>query len=95
MQRAFLDQHGGDRAAATVELRFNDSAAGRAIRIGLELHHVGLQQDHLEQLVDSDAGARRDRHSNDVAAVVFRHQADLGQALLDVVDVGVWQIDSC
>ena len=93
MQRAFLDQHGGDRAAAAIELRFDDRAARRAIRIGLELHHVGLQQDHLEQLVDSLAGARRDRHRNGVAAVVFGNQADLGQALLDVVDVGVGQID--
>ena len=38
-------------------------------------------------------GAGRDRHDDGVAAVVFGHQADLGQALLDVVDIGVGQID--
>ena len=93
MQRAFLDQHGGDRAASAIELRFDDRAARGPRRIGLQLHHVGLQQDHLEQLVDSGTGAGRDRHGYDVAAVVFRHQADLRQPLLDVVEVGVGQID--
>ena len=59
-QRAFLDQHGRDRTAAAIEFRFDHRAARRAIRIGLELHHVGLQQHHLEQLVDTLARARRD-----------------------------------
>ena len=93
MERAFLDQHGGDRATPAIELRFDDRAARGPRRIRLQLHHVGLQQDHLEQLVDADAGASRDRDGDDVAAVVFGHEADLGQALLDVVDVGVGQID--
>src|ERR1019366_6944073 len=86
MQRAFLDEHGGDRAAAAVKLRLDDRATRGTSRIGLQLHHVGLQQDHLEQLVDSLTGAGRDRHDDGVTAVVFGHQANLGQALLDVVD---------
>ena len=93
MQRAFLDQHGGDRAAPAVELRLDNRAARGPRRIRLQLHHVGLQQDHLEQLVDSLAGARRDRHRDRVAAVVFGHQPDLRQALLDVVEIRVGQID--
>ncbi len=67
--------------------------ARRAIRIGFKLHRVGQQQDHLEQLVDSRATSCRDRDGNNLAAVVFGHQADLGQTLLDVVDVRVGQID--
>ena len=93
MQRAFLNEHGGDRAASAIQLRLDNRAARGPRRVGFELHHIGLQQNHFEQLVDSDAGAGRDRHGDDVAAVVFRHQADLGEALLDVVEVGVGQID--
>ena len=93
MERAFLNQHGGDRAASAIELRFDDRTARGARRICLQLHHVGLQQDHLEQLVDSGAGAGRDRDGYDVTAVILRHQADLRKPLLDVVNICVGQID--
>ena len=54
-QRAGLHQHGGDRAAALVELGLDDDAFGGAVRIGLEVEDFGLQQDRLEQLVEIGA----------------------------------------
>src|SRR5258708_36363116 len=90
---AFLDEQGCARAASAIELRLYNRASRGAIRIRLHLHHVGLEQDHLEQRVDSGAGAGRDRHGDSVAAVVFGHEANLGQTLLDVVEIGVGKID--
>ena len=60
LQRAALHQHGGDRAAALVELGFDDDAFGGAVRIGLQVENFGLQQDRLEQLVEIGALGRRD-----------------------------------
>ena len=93
MQSAFLYQHGCDRTAAAIELGFDHGAARRAVGLRLQLHHVGLQQDHLEQLLDSFAGAGGNRHRDRFAAVVFGDQPLLGQLLLDAVEVGVGQID--
>ena len=54
LQRARLHQHGGDRAAALVELRLDHQALARhRIGGGLQLEHLGLQQHLLEQVVDA------------------------------------------
>ena len=92
-QRAFLDQHGRDRTASAIEFRFDHRAARRTIGVGLELEHVGLQQDHLEQLVDTVAAPRRDRHRDRVAAVVLGDQPLFGELLLDAIDVGLGPVD--
>ena len=68
MQRAALDQHRADRAAAPVELGLDHHAFGGAVRIGLELEHLGLQRDRLEQLVEAGLLERRDLHLQRVAA---------------------------
>ena len=55
LQRAALDQHGADRAAAAFELGFDDDAFGRAVGVGLEIEHFGLQGDRFQQLVEVGA----------------------------------------
>ena len=44
-----LHQHGRDRAAALVELRFDDQALGQRVDRRLQFQHFGLQQHLLEQ----------------------------------------------
>jgi hypothetical protein len=58
LQRAALHQHGRDRAAALVELGFDDEALGHRLLRRLQLEHLGLQQHLLEQRVDALAGLR-------------------------------------
>jgi hypothetical protein len=50
---AALHDDGGERAAAEINLRLDDHAAGLGLRVGLQLQHVGLEEDHLEQFVDA------------------------------------------
>src|SRR5262245_32176735 len=52
LERAALDQHGRDRAAATVKLRLDHCAFGWPLRIGLELENFSLQPDGLEQAIE-------------------------------------------
>ena len=55
-QRAPLDEHGGDRAAALVEVRLEHERPGRRLRVGARASSsVGDEQDRLEQLVDAEA----------------------------------------
>ena len=51
-QRAVAHQHGGHRAAAAVELGFEHRADGRTRRVGLQVLHVGHQQNHFEQQIE-------------------------------------------
>ena len=67
-QRAALDQHGGERAAALVELGLDHRAFGGAVGIGLQLEDFGLERDRLEQFVEVGLLERRDLDVLDLAA---------------------------
>ena len=56
VQGAVLDQQGGHGAAALVQPGLDDSAVGGAVGVGLQLPHLGGQDDHLQQVVDAHAG---------------------------------------
>ena len=95
-QRAALDQHGRDRAAAAVEPRLDDRAFRRAVGIGLEVEHFGLQRDGFEQLVEIDLLLGRNLDFERVAAEALdlhfilqqfgAHALGLGVGLVDLVD---------
>ena len=58
-QRTALDQNGRHRAAALVELCFDNNTFGGPIRTRLELKQFGLQVDFLHQLVEIGLLQRR------------------------------------
>ena len=88
MERAALDQHGRDCAAALVQVRFDGDAARVGVRVGLEgQRRIGGQQDGLEQLADALTLLGGDVHEHDVAAVLFRDQAVLGELGADLLRV--------
>ena len=96
LERTALDENGGNRAAALVEVRLDDEAGRKSIGIGLELEHVGLQKDGLEQVVDADAllGGNVDEHvraapflGNDaVFHQLLAYAVGRGAGLVDLVD---------
>ena len=96
LERAALDQHGGDRAPALVELGFDDHALGRAVGVGLEVHDLGLQQDVLDQVIEAFPGLGGNRHGLGVAAQAFDddfvlqelvdHPRRIGAGLVHLVD---------
>ena len=53
LQRAALDEHGDDRAAARIELGLDHGAGGLGVRVGGELLDLGHQQQALEQVVEA------------------------------------------
>ena len=71
-QGAFLDQHGAHRTPAFVQPGFDDPAAGRGIRHGLEIQDFRLEEDLLQQFLDADAFLGRHLGKEDVAAPFFR-----------------------
>ena len=92
-QRAALDEHGRERAAALVELGFDDRAFGGAVGVGLELEDFGLELDRFEQLVEVGLLGRRDFDVLDVAAHVLDDDLVLQQLLADLLRLGVRLID--
>ena len=92
-QRAALDENGGERAAALVELGFDHRAFGGAVGIGLELEDLGLELDRLQQLVEVGLLGRRDFDVLDVAAHVLDNHLMLQQLLADLLRLGLGLVD--
>ena len=90
---ARLDDDGGHRAAALVQLGLDDRPDRLALRVCLELLEVGDQVHHVEQVVEALARLRRDLHERDVAAVLLDHDVRLGQLGLDPIRVRVRLVD--
>ena len=88
-----LHQDGGHGALGLVHLGFNDGADGRPVGVGLQVLHVGHQEDHLQELVDADLLLGRNGHHHGVAAPLFHHQARVAELLLHAVGVGPFLVD--
>ena len=93
LEGAHADDDGGGRAAAGLDLRFDDRAARRGGGAGLEFEHFRLEQDHLEQVIDAGALERRDRAHDDIAAPILRHEPFFLKLALDLVHIGAREID--
>ena len=93
LQRATLHQHGGHRAAARIELGFDDDAVGHAVRVGLELEHLGLHEDGFLELVEIGLLGRRDLDRLHFAAQRFDLDLVLQQLGADAVGVGTGFVD--
>ena len=87
-KRTLTHEHGGHRTAG-LNTRLDHIALGIAIRIGLQLQQVSLEQDHFEQLVHALFGERGAIHENRLAAPVIRHESFLLQLLANLHRVRV------
>src|SRR5437016_2519339 len=92
-QRSVLDEDGRDGTTTLLELRLDDRAGGRLVRVRLQLHHFRLEQDGLEQLLDAFAGPRGHRDHHGVAAPLLGDQAMLRELLLDPVGLRFRLVD--
>ena len=78
---SFLNQNGRHRTPAPIQLRLNDDAPGRPVGIGLEFHHIRLQEDQLQQLFDPDLLLGGDLAKDRLAAPFLGHQIVFRQRL--------------
>ena len=88
LEGAVLHQKGGHGASGLIQPRFDDHALGQTVGIGLELLHLGGEDDHFQKLVDALACLGGDGADDGLAAPLLGHQVVLGELLLDAVGVG-------
>ena len=93
VERAALHEHGRDRPAADVEARLDHDALRRGLGIGLELQDVGLQQQHLEQLVQPGALLGGDVDEDRRPAPLLGLQAERRELGAHALRIGVGAVD--
>jgi hypothetical protein len=74
-QSAVAHQDGGHGTASAIQLGFDDGAHGGPAGVGLQIQHVGYQENHFEQQGQAFLGTRRNRHHDHVAAPILGEQA--------------------
>ena len=95
MQRSGLDQQRGYGTAALIQLGLNDRTCRQMIRIGLQLGHVGHQQQRFQQVIHAIAEFRGDRHEDRIPAPFLRHDAIIGHLALDPIRIDAPAYPSC
>ena len=87
LERTGLDQNRRDRTTPLLEAGFDHRTAGRHVDRRLELGHFGLEQNGVQQIVDTFTGMRGHRHDHGVAAPIFRNDVFGRQAAFHLVDI--------
>ena len=90
-----LHQNGRQRTLARIERGLEHGAVAAAVRVGLEVEDLGLQENLLQQGVDAGALLGRDLGGERVAAELLEHDVVLQQVLLDLLHVGAAADRSC
>ena len=83
-----LHEHGCHRAHAAVKLGLDDGTSGHARRYGLEVEHLGLQNDLLQQVIHALARLGRDLSRENIAPEFLEDDLLGQQVLLDLRHVG-------
>ena len=87
-QGAVLHQNGGNRATAHIQLGFDHSTGGAAVRVGLEFQNFRLKRNGLQQIVQTHAGFRRHFHILHIARHRFDNDFVLQQIGADLGRIG-------
>ena len=82
-----------DRAASAVNFGFHHNPPRKLVRIRPQFEHLGLQQDHFEERIESDFFLRRHFCINGLAAPHLWDQPSLGQGVFDPIWVRAGQVD--
>src|SRR4051812_15662748 len=88
-----LDQDGDDGAAAGIKLGLDHVTGGIRVRIRRQLLQLGDQEDHVEQVVETLLGLRRDLAEDGVAAPLLGGDLHLGELAADLFRIGALFVD--
>ena len=93
VQGTFTNQNGRYRTTTFIQEGFDNRAARHTFTNRFQLQNFSLQQDGVQQVVDTGTGFCRNRDELRFAAPLFRHNAVLGELVLNAIHIGFWLID--
>jgi len=92
-ERAALHEDRGDRPARAIEPGLQDHAGRQGRRIGLQVQHVGGQEDHLQQIVDTGFLLGGDLHRHNVTTPVLDQETLVRELLLHAIEIDAGFVD--
>ena len=92
-KRSVLYQHRRHRTTTAIQLGFQHRATGQPLGNGLQIAQVGNQANHFHQQIEIGLLLGGNFNEHRAAAPVFRHQAAIGELLLDALGQGIGLVD--
>ena len=92
-QRTGLHEDRGDRPTTLVNTRLNNQALGQRIDRRLKFEHFRLQQDILQQFINTLAGLGRYRDERRLTTVLFGYDLFSHQFRFHPIGIGLWLVD--
>ncbi|SSW84038.1 Uncharacterised protein [Klebsiella pneumoniae] len=93
MQCTFTNQNGSNRATSFIQEGFDNRTARHTVTDGFQLQNFGLQQDRVQQFVDTGTRFRRHVYELAFAAPLFRQDTVLGKFVFNTIGIRFWLID--
>ncbi len=85
VQGTFANQDGSNRATTFIQEGFDNRTARHTFTHSFQFQYFGLQQDSIQQFVDTGTRFRRNVNELALAAPLFRHDAVLGQFVFNAI----------
>ena len=93
VQRTFTHQNGCNRATTFIQEGFNHCTARHPFTDRFQFENFGLQQDRIQQFVDTSTCFCRNVDELALTAPLFRQNAVLGQFVFNAIRIGFRLID--
>ena len=93
VQRTFTHQYGSNRTTTFIQEGFDNRTARHTLTDSLQFQNFSLQQNSIQQLIDTGTRFRRNVDELALAAPLFRHDAVLGQFVFNAIRIRFWFID--
>ena len=93
LERTALHEHGSNRAATLVEVRFDNEAGSQSVGVSLKFKHISLKDDGLEQVVDAELLLRGNVHEHVGTAPLFGDDSMLNELLAHAVGLRARFVD--
>ena len=93
VQSTFAYQNGSNRTTTFIQEGFDNRAACHTFTNRFQLQNFSLQQDGVQQVINTGTRFRRNWDELCFTAPLFRHNAVLGEFVLNAIEVSFWLID--
>ena len=93
VQSTFTYQNGSNRTTTFIEEGFDNRTARHTFTYRFQFQNFRLQQDSVQQFIDTSTRFRRHMYELAFTAPLFRQDAVLGEFVLNAIRIGFWFID--
>ena len=87
VQSTFANQNGCHRTTTFIQEGFDNRTAGHTVTYRFQLQNFSLQQDSIQQVINTGTRFRRNRDELRFAAPLFRHNAVLRQFVFNAIHI--------